>query len=232
MYPQARFDTEGTYNPDRLIAGDRGLLRHEGGDIRVPANTTLKRGTLMGRQFAVRGTPKAGNTATLTPSAVSAAYQAQVGRYVARVTTAGAAGTQRYTLYDPDGRQVATALRSGVASTNGHITLTITATGSNAVVGDEVYFDVYPSKWAKAAAGATNGTQRAAGVLVNDVENDTAAATDIAGQVFTQGEFDWNVVDDATGDGHGFTLEAVGAYLREKGLVLLETREQLTDPYL
>ena len=223
-FPPPRRQQEGVYTPDNLITGERSVLRDVTSTVTVPANTTYERGTLLGRVLGVETSRKAGNTGTLTLSAVSAGYQAQPGRYVVRVTTAGDPAAQRYTLYAPDGTQVDTNISSGNVAGGGgqHLTFTLTGTGADAVVGDEVYIDVVAARHAAAQVGATDGRQRPSGVLVNQLSNQTAAPVNMPCKVYTQGEFSWDEIDDVTPDGHGFTFKSLEARLAEQGLFLEE----------
>ena len=231
-YPPAKREQEGVYTPDNLITGDRNLLRAVKTTITVPANTTYERGLLSGRVFGVETSVKAGNAATLTLTAVAAGLASQVGRYVVRVATGGNAAAQRYDLFAPDGIRIASGIRSGVANpTVLGVGFTLTATGNNAVLGDEVYIDVVASKWAKAEAGGADGRQRPAGVLVNRVENKTAAPVDKACEIYTQGEFNWNEIDSVTPN-HGFTFRSLEARLAEKGLALEEVLDLSEVPVI
>ncbi len=89
-----------------------------------------------------------GNTGNGTSSAVTVGTDAQVGNYILTCIDASVAGSEIFSVVAPDGTRLAD-LVVGVAYLNDSIGLTLTAGGTNFVVGDT---------WTVAVANATGET--------------------------------------------------------------------------
>ena len=96
-----------------------------------------------GAVVPANGAADAGNTGNATVTQVSAGGgDIQAGTYTVRCTTAGNAGSARYSLIAPDGTTVAQDIRSGTPLDGSHLDLTVTAGSDNVVVGDEWTIEV------------------------------------------------------------------------------------------
>ena len=243
-------DAIGTFNPDRLWIGEPESLRHEGGTVRIPDDTVLIRGCLMGRVLGVddeRAAPgNTGNTG-FAVTVQSVYRQFRIGRYTLRCTTAGNAGAARYALYGPDREQIISALTSGAAKSSQGLSVEPTHGADNPVVGDTWSFRVYGVMWERVDPKSVTGSAIPAGILVQELDADDGNAItgdaghrSIGGFIYTGGVFDWNAVDLAT-EGragleedvvydHGYELADIRERLANDGLELRDTVQHRDDP--
>lgn len=154
-------------DPYTLLAGS-GAAREI--KIGTPLGKITAAGTISGAQAAV-----AGNTGNGTLALANPAYAAgaKLGVYSVTCTTAGADGTSKFRVEDPDGVFVGVA--TGGAAFSKAIKFTISGGGTNFAIGDS--FNVTLSQAAGANDGkvkawdpaATDGSQVLWGFAANDV---------------------------------------------------------------
>ena len=213
----AKFQSEGSYVPDALIAGCADDMR---GEVKtILSGQNIVRGTLLGRvdDGAVTATGAAdvpapvAATITASPTATTAA---KVGIHRLVCIVAGATGTFRHT--DPDGNVVGDAT-VGTAYTGGGLTFTITDAGTDPAVGEAFKITVAiaagSGKYVKSLAAATNGSETPIAVAAEDVD---ASLGDVMGVVYYTGDFN----SDAMTFGAGHTAASVKDALRLRGIHL------------
>ncbi len=212
----ANFETEDTYSPDNLIAGD-GQVRGE--VITLLSGQNLTRGTLLGKisDGAVTAVGAAdvpapvAATITASPTATTAA-KAGIHRFVC--VTAGATGKFRH--YDPDGNVVGDAT-TGTEYTGGGLTLTITDAGTDPAVGEAFKVTVTiaagSGSYKKSLAAATDGSETPIAILAEDCD---ASGGDAECVAYYTGDFN----EDAITFGSGHTAASVKDALRARGIHL------------
>lgn len=171
--------TEGNHAGEHLVSEANGNRSREavtitGADLSAGAVLGRKTGTLTGAGSVVAGNAGA---ATITSAPVVAAGT-KPGVYSIVITSAGP--TADFSMEDPDGVLVGTG-NVGTAATLGGIgPFTITDAGTDPAVGDRfeiaVTEDASNVKYAALNLAATDGSQRAAGVLYDTAR---AASADV-----------------------------------------------------
>jgi hypothetical protein len=131
----------------------------------------LGAGAVLGKKATAgtaAGAADAGNTGTSTIGTVSAGGGAKPGVYT--IVMVGAGATAPFEVQDPDGLQIGDG-KIGTAF-SGDVVFTITNVGGTTVAGDRYTVTVsqLTTKYLVLTPAATDGSQRAAGVLVDAVD--------------------------------------------------------------
>ena len=219
-----------TFKPDRLIAGDTEFLKSEKATISVPANTTYRRGALLGRQYvATAADPPDSNTGNGTLAAIGVGRFTRLGRYLVRFASATG-----YNIFDPYGYSIFQGGTAGTAIASTHDIVpgwNPTAGATAFAAGDELFGDIGAGTvWSPAVITATNSTHKPAGILAIEAVNDTESAITVSTEVFTHGIFNGNAVFAQTPAGSGYTLDSVRVPLGRQGIYLLNSDVFVHDP--
>lgn len=168
--------SEGLYASDWLKGDQQSPMHYSRELVTILAGSgsarSLTSGMVCGRATlgAASSEPDAGNTGNGVMGAVTVLAGAKPGVYTLRVVEA-AANAGRFTLEDPDGYIVG---EGNVASAfdNGELSFTLADGAADFIVGDEIYITVAAGtgKVVQIDFSATNGTAKAAGILLDDAE--------------------------------------------------------------
>lgn len=160
------------------------------------------------------------NTGNATVSGLTGGQSLIAGQYKAVCLTATTAQ-----VYNPRGEELGVAT-FGTAFKNAEINLTITAGGTPCVAGDTFVFVAAPTAagvYSLCTAGATDGTEFPAAILVDDTD---PTAGNVLGGVYLMGEFNAGaVVIDPS-----LSLAAVKAAFLNKGSIFLKGAVPADDP--
>lgn len=197
------------YVPDRLIAGDKKLVT---ATVMIDAGQVLVRGSILGRinlgsPIAAAAAGNKGNGTATAPALNGTAVAAGAYSFVATAANA-------FSVTDPTGRALP-PLTVGLPYA-GDLALTINAGSAAFQVGDSFAVTVTPGSlnWKLSSAGAFDGSQVPAAILVDSI--DTTAGANTAG-IYEEGEF--NLRSVTFGPGHSQTtvsrpLRGFGIHLK------------------
>ena len=215
----ANFQSEGTYTPDSLLAGNAHLLVAR--TIKVATGQNLKRGSVIGKVTSansatvpVGGGSNGGvvNFGTITPDAT-----AKDGSYGVAVTAAkdGATGA-KFTVTAPGGQTATGTMGEAFDSLGLAFTITDGLTTDASEVGDVYTFTVTAAngEYKLSASAANDGSQTPDLILAEDVD---ATTGDKLGLAYERGDFNANAL--ILGTGH--TVASIREGLRAKGITLL-----------
>jgi hypothetical protein len=208
------FATEGTYTPDKLIAGNAHLL--VGRKVTLLSGQNAVRGALLGKKITaatVAGAAAAGNTGNGTIGTLSAGTGVQLGVYKAVCVEPGSnVGT--FAVFDPHGVRVGTAVVA--VEFSGQVVFTIADGSTDFAAGDtfNVTVSAATEKYLLSLSAATDGSQVPDAILAEDMD---ASGGDKSVLVYTRGDF--NTGGLTFGTGH--TAATVTDGLRAKGITLL-----------
>lgn len=160
-----------SFIPDNLLFGDEDLCTDS---VSVSAGN-LKRGSVLGqvtRSVPTTGTADGGNTGAGTCTLVAARRYTQTGTYTVICTVANVT----FEIQDPSGHVVGLAT-VGTLFDNREIALQVNDTGTNFIVGDKFTIAVTVGSFACKLVdkGASDGSQTAKFVLLNDTDATSAA---------------------------------------------------------
>lgn len=176
------------FSPDGLISGDY-PIQHE--VVTVKAGRSLKRGTPYGKITlgAAASVAGAGNQGggTLTLDATPYGALAQAGDYIV-TCIAEAANGGTFSVFAPDGTRLADAI-VGVAYAGDHVRFALADVGADFKLDDSFTITIAAGSGEAvlSVAAALDGSQRAAGILAEDVDA-TLGAVKAPGYV--SGQFD------------------------------------------
>lgn len=213
----AGFQTEGTFVPDSLRAGDFPV---RGRKVTILSGQNLARGALIGAitrgaltAVGAAGVP-APAAATITGSPVAAGAAVGVHRFVCVV--GGSAIASKWNHVSPSGAILGQA-SGNTAYTGGGLTLTITDAGTDPVVGETFTVTVTAAaasgKYVLSLAAATDGSQVPIAILAEDVN---ATSADAEGMALISGDFN----EDAIVFGTGHTAASTREGLRDISIFL------------
>jgi hypothetical protein len=165
--------TEKLHASGFILSEAEGTLSRDNGILISGQN--LGAGTVIAKKETAgtaTGAADAGNTGTSTIGTVSAGGGAKAGVYA--IVMVGAGATAPFEVEDPDGVQIGDG-KIGTAFA-GDVNFTITNVGGTTVAGDRYTVTVsqLTQKFSVLAPAATDGTQRAAGILIADVDATSA----------------------------------------------------------
>lgn len=228
MEYRTKFATEGTYAPDRLVAGNAHLL--VGKHITLLSGQNLQRGAVLGVALGAATAAAAGagsegantGTGTLTMDATTPLLaNAQAGVYTVRAidVTGTHAGTFRVT--DPHGNVLGDvalpATENGTATFANQIKFEIADAATDFIITDG--FTVTVSAGTKAQlslAAAVDGSQTPVMVLAEDTD---ASAGDTPTLAYVRGDLNPRALIYGT----GHNADTVAEPLRARGITLLPT---------
>jgi len=216
MATVASFGTEGTYAPDKLLAGDPDMLLTR--SVTIPSGTAaLLRGALLGKiTLAGASETHAGNTGNgvMTLDATNPVRAgAKQGVYKATLITAAANGGT-FRVEDPDGAVLGDVAVG--ATFDDDIKFVIADGATDFIVGDTFLITIAAGsgKYILSLAAAIDGSQVPDAVLMEDCD---ASAAEKITQAHFRGDF--NVTAITFGTGH--TAASVREVLRGKGINLV-----------
>lgn len=167
--------------------------------------------------FTLSGATLAGgtaNTGNATVSAIAAGASYKQGTYKAVCTDATHAQ-----VYDPQGDEIGIAT-FGTAFADPQIGFTITAGGTPCVAGDTFAISMSPPTYAyvPCTAGATDGSQFPAGILVDQTD---ASAGNTTGGIYVMGEFNARSLIL----GNGLSMAYVAAELQKRAMYVKQSTD-------
>lgn len=215
---QAGFNSEGSFVPDALHAGDFPIRTKK---VVLITGQNLVRGALLGlisvgalTAVGAAGVPAPAG-ATITASPVAAAGT-EVGVHRFEAVIGGAGTASKWTHTDPSGNYIGTAT-GNTEYVGGGLTLTITDTGTDPVAGEAFIVTVSAAAGSGKAklslSAGTDGSQTPDCILAEDVD---ATAADKDAVVYITGDFN----QDAITYGTGHTAASVKAGLHDKSIFL------------
>lgn len=172
-------ETLGTRTGEFLLSEANGTRSREAVTVETDTDRVLDPGQVLGTKMAAVVAADAGNTGDADVSAVAVTFghEAQTGVYTLTCTAESAnAGTMSVTT--PDGRLLS-ALTVATAYTSDQINLTIPDGAEDWDTGDIVTVTV-TGKAVPYSAAATDGSQRASGVLLDTVDASASDADGVA----------------------------------------------------
>lgn len=216
---KASFQTEGTFVPDGLQAGDFPVRTEK---RTILSGQNLARGALIGlislgalSAVGAAGVP-APAAATITASPTVAAGT-KVGVHHFQCVEPGATTVSKWNHYDPDGLYVGTASGNTAYSGGGLSALTITDAGTDPVVGETFTVTVTAAAGSGKAilslAAATDGSQTPVEILAEAAD---ASSGDVQAITYKSGDFN----QDAITFGTGHTAASVKAGLQDRNIYL------------
>ena len=215
----ANFQTEGTYTPDGLLAGNAHLLVAR--TIKVATGQNLKRGAVVGKVTSANSATvpvgSVSNGGVVSFSTITPDATAKDGAYTVTVTAAkdGTTGAA-FTVAAPGGQTATGNMGVAFAGLGLGFTVTDGLTTDASEVGDVYTFTVTAAngEYKLSASAANDGSQTPDLILAEDVD---ATTGDKLGLAYERGDFNANAL--TLGTGH--TVASIREGLRAKGITLL-----------
>jgi hypothetical protein len=178
---------------------------------------TLTAGAVLGRINTSVGTPaySANNTGNGTIGSISLGAQATGGVYNLNCNTvATSATTAKFTLTDPLGNVISTAIATGSQQTTTHLVFTITAGGTAFAIGDVITVPVLAGNYKLAASAANDGSATPVAILLTDAD---ASSASVESLILVAGAVNARRLSFGTGHSAGTVEDA----LRIRGIHLV-----------
>lgn len=170
--------SEGQYQSDVILfEGDN---RYSRDMVTILSGQNLKKGSVLGRRTTTTAVAAAGtNTGNGTMGAVAVNVNAIPGVYTVRIVSA-ATNAGGFTVTDPQGDRLSDGT-VGQAYSSTHLSFTLADGSTDFVVGDTFSITVSgDGKYRALNPSATDGSETAAGVLVDDVDASAADKSGVA----------------------------------------------------
>jgi len=179
--------TESTHAVEGLISEDPGSRSRK--NITVNTGQDLGAMTVLGQIYT--GTAAAGgsNTGDGTASAVTIGKKTEVGAYPLTATSATS-----FDVRAPSGYRLPTLTVGSAYTGGGHFGITLSAGSTDFIAGDTFTVTMAEGDWEQLVVAATDGTQKARGILLeacNATSADKTSAAVVRDAKAKSGEMTW-----------------------------------------